>query len=91
MAEGYAPGRHRWFRSPGRVPPYGMEEGGYREGEEGGYGREGFEKFFLGSVAETVAKKSRCSVEIVRQKQPHGVTNKNTATADSKWQDEVVC
>lgn len=36
----------------------------------GSHGRKGFDRFFLGSVAEKVASHAPCSVEIIRQKQP---------------------
>jgi|ERR1700733_3439330 nucleotide-binding universal stress UspA family protein len=47
----------------------------------GSHGRKGFEKFFLGSVAERVATHSPCSVEIIRQKQ---VPAKNTTNAKKR-------
>jgi nucleotide-binding universal stress UspA family protein len=42
----------------------------------GSHGRRGFQKFFLGSVAETVASEAPCSVEIVKQKSVETVEKK---------------
>jgi nucleotide-binding universal stress UspA family protein len=45
----------------------------------GTHGRKGFEKVFLGSVAERVAAHSPCSVEIIKQKLKPAVESTNHA------------
>lgn len=40
----------------------------------GSHGRKGFNKFLLGSVAQSVASNAPCSIEIVKIKEPSGVT-----------------
>lgn len=37
----------------------------------GSHGRKGFQRFFLGSVAERVASHSPCSIEIIKGKEVH--------------------
>ena len=48
----------------------------------GSHGRSGFQKFFLGSVAEKVARHAPCSVEVVKGAPPHEHEKEsNTAVA----------